>query len=151
MLTPTEGDGDAVRLCGLVFLLCRFRRAVTCWDYVSCGQPEHLWRGHGRFLRTHPHVSCPTVLPAGEERWEVLSAVRATVSNSKKWYDIFAVAHRIAPFPPELGLKKFSQFRACHLLCCIIAGLIVYKAQLTVGLWLKHVDNYPVIDFVRVL
>lgn len=150
MLTPTEGDGDAVRLCGLVLWWC-FRRAVTCWDYVSCGRPEHLWRGHGRFLRTHPRVSCPTVLPAGEERWEARSAVRATVNSSEKWYDIIVVAHRMAPFLPELGLKKFAQSRACHLLCSIIAGLIVYKAQLTVGLWLKHVDNYSDINFRRLL
>lgn len=55
--------------------------SVTYWDYVSCGESKCLWRGHGRFLRSHPHVSCPTVLPADEERWD---AVCATVSSSKK-------------------------------------------------------------------
>lgn len=101
--------------------------AVTCWGCVSCSQPEHLRRGHGRFLRTHPHVSCPTVLPAGVERWEALSAVvQQSVTQKYVWY--YCCRPPYGPLPAWATIKQVCPVMS-HLSRSCIAGFIWLNSQ----------------------
>lgn len=117
LLTPT----DAILLCGLVSPVGTMSAAVSL-----NASGEDVGRFYALILMSVVPLSYLLMRKGG------MLSVQQSVAQ--KQYEIIVIAHRMAPFLPELRLKKFSQSGACHLLCRIIAGLIVYVAQLTVRL-----------------
>lgn len=130
LLTPT----DAVLLCGLVSPFGTMSAAVSL-------------NASGRFLRSHPHVSCPTVLLADEERWD---AVCATVSSSKKiWNNCRRPSY--GPLSAWATIKKVFPVRSVPSVVqdhCWIDRLSGSAHSQT---WLKNVDSHPFIDFKLIL